>query len=503
MKKNLLFAILFMIAGFIQAQFVTPGTGVNWTMDDLVANSGGVVVLTAENTYQISEDLTIAASDTLSIFQTADINVNQAVLITIGGVLLADLNDDDLLTVKSTIEGEFYKGLKFDNSPGSILNKVNFEFAGGIKLVSSQVEFTNCKFEGFNQGNCTGTIDLFQSHPVIYGCKFENNAGPAVLSGANGASSPQIIYCVITGNVTSNSNMPQINLGTSGTDSIRIMSCQITGNPELTQVGGIAITTLAGGSLKARIVGNIIKTNRYGITQYGNNIGSVILTNLILDNNTQGDPMLGGSGINFYGNSTNQSIVTANVIYGNLWGITIQNLAMPNLGQLEGSIINPGMNEFYNNGNSGEIYDLYNNTPNSIMAEHNNWGTMNPDSVEMHIFHQPDNSALGFVDFLPLWDDVIPGIAEIHPKKPPVLIRKISPNPASNEVMIKLNPEIRISGKILVEILSLDGKILSSENLEPSENTVQMQVNFIPEGLYFVRIKYLEVTESKKILISR
>lgn len=503
MKKKSLFAILFMIAGLIQAQFITPGTGVNWTMDDLVANSGGVVVLTPENTYQISEDLTIAATDTLSVFQSAVINVNQAVLITIGGVLFTDLDDNDLLTVKSANEGEFFKGLKFDNSPGSILNKVDFYFAGGIKLVSSQVVFSNCRFEGFNLGNCSGTIDLFQSHPQIYACTFQNNAGPAVLSSANGASSPQIIYCIINGNVTSNSNMPQINLGTSGADSIRISGCWITGNTGLTQVGGIAITTLAGGSLKAVIEENIIIGNRYGITQYGNNIGSVIKNNEILNNNTQGDPMLGGSGINFYGNSTNQSLVSGNLIKGNLWGITIQNAAMPNLGQLEGSIINPGMNSFYDNGNSGEIYDLYNNTPNPIMAEYNDWGTMNPDSVEMHVFHQPDNPALGFVDYLPLYDDIVPGIAEIHPKKPLVFIQNICPNPASNEVLITLNPEIIVSGNLLVEILSVDGKIFLSENLLPSTNTIHLPVNILPEGFYFVRIKYDGMVEAKKILIRR
>lgn len=502
MKKNLLFLTLFLVASFVQAQFITPGTGVNWTMDDLVANSGGVVVLTAENTYQISEDLTIAASDTLSIFQSLSIHVNQAVLITIQGVFITDDNEENLIVFTNVNAGEFYKGLRFENSPGSFLNKVNFDYAGGIKIVSSQVEFTNCRFEGFNQGNCTGTIDLFQSHPQIFACTFQNNAGPAVLSGANGASSPQIINCIIIGNVTSNSNMPQINLGTSGTDSIRIVNCWITGNNELTQVGGIAITTLAGGSLKARIEENMINDNRYGITQYGNNIGSIIRNNEILNNNTQGDPMLGGSGINFYGNSTNQSMVSGNLIKENLWGITIQNAAMPNFGQVSGLLINPGMNQFFDNGNSGEIYDLYNNTPNPIMAENNYWGTMDPEVVEAHIFHQPDNASLGLVDYLPLYD-IYTGITENYSQKLPVLIQNISPNPASDEVLITLNPEIFVSGNLLVEILSLDGKIFSSQNLDLSDNTVQMQVNFIPEGLYLVRIKFGEMVEAKKFLIRR
>ncbi len=502
MKKNLLFLTLFLVASLIQAQFISPGIGVNWTMDDLVANSGGVVVLTAENTYQITEDLTIAASDTLSILQSLSIQVNQAVLITIQGVFITDDNEENLIVFTNVNTGEFYKGLRFENSPGSFLNKVNFRWAGGIKIVSSQVEFTGCRFDEFNQTNCTGTIDLFQSNPQLFTCTFQHNTGPAVLSGANGASSPQIINCVIIGNVTSNSNMPQINLGTSGTDSIRIIGCQITGAMDLTQVGGIAITTLAGGSLKARIEDNMINDNRYGITQYGNNIGSIIRNNEILNNNTQGDPMLGGSGINFYGNSTNQAMVNGNLIKGNLWGITIQNSAMPNFGQVSGLLVNPGMNQFFDNGNSGEIYDLYNNTPNPIMAENNYWGTMDPEVVEAHIFHQPDNASLGMVDYLPLYD-IYTGITENYSPKLPVLIQSISPNPANDVVLIKLNSKIFVSGNLLVEVLSLDGKILSSENHEPSESTVQIQINFIPEGMYLVRIKSGEIMETKKFLIRR
>ena len=117
-------------------------------------------------------------------------------------------------------------------------------------------------------------------------------------------------------------------------------------------------------------------------------------------------------------------------------------------------------------------------------------------------FTKPDNASLGLVDYFPLYD-IYTGITENFSQKVPVLIRNISPNPTSNEVLIKLNPEIFVSGHLLVEILSLDGKIISSENPEPSDNTVQMQVNLIPEGLYFVRIKSGEMVEAKKFLIRR
>jgi len=503
MKRTVSLFLILMSFVLGRAQYTTPGTGVNWTMDNLVENSGGVVVLVSEGTYQIFQDITISPTDTVSILQSTVIMINQDVLITIQGVLFTDV-DEEMIAFMNAVAGEFYKGLKFDNSTGSYLKNVLFSLAGGIKLVSSGAEFTNCLFTGFNQGNCTGTIDLFQSNPLISGCLFQTNAGPAVLSAANGASSPQIMACSMSGNVSSNSNMPQINLGTSGTDSIRIVGCEIIGNPELTQVGGIAITTLAGGSLKARIEDNYIKDNRYGITQYGSNIGSIIRHNDIVNNDTQGDPMLGGSGINFYGNTTNQSTVTGNVIAGNLWGITIQNTALPNLGQVEGLIVNPGMNRIFDNGNSGEIYDLYNNTPNPIMAEYNDWGTMDPDSVEAHIFHQPDNPALGFVDYLP-FIDIFSGETEIQSKKLPVFIQNISPNPANDQVTIKLNPEIltSTSGKILIELITIDGKLITSKYTEPEGNTVSLPVKFIPEGLHLVRVKSGEITESKRLVIAR
>ncbi|MEZ4824517.1 MAG: dockerin type I domain-containing protein [Ignavibacteria bacterium] len=61
-----------------------------------------------------------------------------------------------------------------------------------------------------------------------------------------------------------------------------------------------------------------------------------------------------------------------------------------------------GLNQIYNNGNTGQIYDLYNNTPDSLKAENNYWGTSIQDSVEAHIYHKPDDPSLGNVDYLPL-----------------------------------------------------------------------------------------------------
>ena len=64
MKKFILFFII--ISSQIFAQYTTPNTGVNWSLDDLVANSGGVVTGTFPN-YSISNKITVSANDRVYI----------------------------------------------------------------------------------------------------------------------------------------------------------------------------------------------------------------------------------------------------------------------------------------------------------------------------------------------------------------------------------------------------------------------------------------------------
>jgi hypothetical protein len=496
MKKSTLFVILMCIFSVVDAQYSTPGMGVNWTMDDLVANSNGVVILNSNYEYEILEDLNILTTDTLSFHAELMARVHPEVLITVNGVLFTDMIDMEMVTFKGLDEGEqYFKGFRFEDSEGSFLKWMNIQKAGGIKLVESDVEFFECLFSNFNQDQCTGTIDLYQSHPTIFACEFTENAGPAVLSGANGASSPQIMYCYMLGNVSSNTNMPQINLGTSGADSIRIINCSIHGNTDYDQVGGIAITTLAGGEIKCRIEGNNILNNRYGIAQYGNNIGSIIRNNVIEDNNTQGSPMLGGSGINFFGNESNQSFVSANKITGNLWGITIQGTAKPNFGEIENEY-SPGLNQFFDNGNEGEVYDFYNNTPDDIMAQNNYWGTMDPVSVESHIFHQPDDPTLGFVDYLPLYD-IYTGLDE-KTNSAPKLITRLFPNPANEFLNIQLTGA---GSSCNVQLSDITGKLVFSR--ECADGQITIPVNDFEDGMYLLKVSRGGSCEKQKVILKK
>jgi len=143
-------------------------------------------------------------------------------------------------------------------------------------------------------------------------------------------------------------------------------------------------------------------------------------------NNIQNNPMLGGSGINFYGGNTNNLIVHHNIIMDNLWGITIQLEAQPNLG--DGTDNSPGHNQIYNNGNSGEVYALYNNTAGNIMAKDNFWSTSNIEETEDVIYHMNDDLSLGEVFYDPVWFPV--GMEEINEER-----FMVYPNPATDYVI--------------------------------------------------------------------
>ncbi len=57
-----------------QAQYITPGNGTDYSLDDLVSQSGGVVTIN-NNTYFINGDLTISATDTLKIQDAAVVRI--------------------------------------------------------------------------------------------------------------------------------------------------------------------------------------------------------------------------------------------------------------------------------------------------------------------------------------------------------------------------------------------------------------------------------------------
>ncbi len=267
-------------------------------------------------------------------------------------------------------------------------------------MIGTEMLFEDCTIRHFNMSNTSAAINLHSSNPVIRHCLFLENAGAAIGGGANIQNSPQILYNEFISNGTANTNRPQINLGPGATDTLKIIGNYIEGEFEM--AGGIAVANLMSvGHTTALVRDNVVVNNRYGYAGMGSQITSIVQNNHFIDNNIQGQPMLGGSGLNFMGGITNTAIIRGNVITGNLWGITIQNNARPNLGEEDNELT--GFNVIEENGNSGSIYGLYNNTPEAIFAQFNHWGTGDEGEAAGYIIDQDDDPSLGPVTYLPMW----------------------------------------------------------------------------------------------------
>ena len=121
--------------------------------------------------------------------------------------------------------------------------------------------------------------------------------------------------------------------------------------------------------------------------------------------------MNGGSGISLYDPyKTLTAKISGNTISGNLWGITVIGCADVNIGRTDVSEdaeeYNRGENIFDNNGNNGVLYDLYNNSDNTVYAQNNTWGVdvQDAEHIETVIFHKFDDDKLGEVIYLPAFD---------------------------------------------------------------------------------------------------
>ena len=510
MKKALVL-LIFMLSLLscinIFADYTTPGTSVSWNLNDLVTNSGGTVTFSGGN-YFINSNLNVASSDTIKILSNANVKLALNVVFLVNGALI--VNPPDSVKFTSIDTTQKFTELRLDAASNtSSFAKFIYEYSfNGLRLLNVSPSFTNCTFRYNCNGNSSVTVpalNLFNSNPVITNCLFYRNHRAAIAGGSNIANAPQILYSQFIENNLLNGNVPQINLGQSGTGTTIIRGCTIIGSA--VQSGGIA--TLPSGTLNIVIENNIIKRNRYGIAITNTNTMAIIRNNIIDSNNIQGDPNLGGSGINFNGNSTLTALVSKNLIRGNLWGITIHNTAKLILGNLAVSDTNYiGQNYIYWNSNTGVFYDLYNNTPDSIKAENNFWGSGIIDSIEAHIFHKPDNPALGFVDYLPVYIPL--QINQTGSQLPSVFkLYDAYPNPFNPNTKIKYTISNNSFVKLTVyDLLGKEVSVLVNNYKDAGSYEVLFNGSKLASGVYIYKIESIDLkngsmlfTEVKKMVL--
>lgn len=482
---TLLLFFTFSIAG---AQYTTPGTGVDWTLDDIATASPATVTISG-TTYTLLEDLTIAASDIFRIDTDLTLEIEAGVRVTVLdlGSFFVEAN---AVTITAVDEAMPYEGFRFEEGSTVDIQNATIQYGGGLQVLTETFNLDNCVLTSNVSGVATGaTVTLSRGIPVLTNNQFLFNANPAISSGANNQVSAIISNNYIEGNNQSNNNRPQINIGaTRVNDTLKIINNTIIGDVAMDQAGGIAVANLVGGTLRAIIEGNTIVDNRYGITVAGPNSYALIKDNIIEDNNTQGDPMLGGSGINLNAPTGGMTAdITGNEMRRNLWGVTIQGAIDANFGDDQD---NPGLNVFADNGNGGVIYALYNNGPNTISAKHNCWvengdGTL--AEAEDVIFHQVDDPTLGEVIFDPVFCE------NLSTDDPTLAAFSVYPNPANNKITFQ-----NLYNFEQVTFYSISGQEVLTQKVTEGTNTINLNLN---TGVYFVAFDGKEHQTVKKIVV--
>ncbi|MCB2379402.1 T9SS type A sorting domain-containing protein [Hymenobacter sp. BT635] len=505
MKKHLLIFVLSLLGWqAAHAQYRTPGTGVHWNLTQLLAASGGYVT-TANGAFQINDTIRLSARDTLEIRSNATIRMASLALLYVDGVLLIHPRDSVKITAV-TPTAPFHSISFSGTSGGSELHKTVVEYGGGIKAVDVSLVMDSCvvRYQVASIGTKatnSGAINISGGIPRITNCRIYGNARSAILSPSNRPTSPIIRNNILVANSTENGNWPQINLGVGGATTTIIQGNLVVGR--FPMAGGISVSNLLGSSnlTQVQIRRNIVRDNRYGIAVVGGNISSYITQNVITDNNINPNAQTGGSGLNFNGTQTQTGVVSRNIIRRNLYGVTLQrsNASTPapriSFGNLSSTdSTDAGLNLLADNGNGGQIYDIYNNTAESFKAENNDWGTSVAAQIEAHVYHQPDNAALGVVDFLPFRATILAARA------PQTLQTAVYPNPATEWLTFEL---ANAQAAATLQVLDLTGRVVTTYTAKPVSGRLRLATRTLAAGLYTYRLTQESATATGKFSIVR
>ncbi len=417
-KMKRIFTVLLVLSIEILAQYNTPGTGVNWGPDDLVANSGGIVT-GAYPDYEISALVTVSETDIINIpagstlnFTGSDAGFEVDGTLTISGVP----GNEVVLTSPSADSTGAWEGIRFnDTSPDDqcIIEyaKINYAYYG-MRAVDASPTLMNSDLFMCRRGvQLSGSDMTIQNNTIIrsyeYGITLTLDSSPLIEGNE-----------LFNNNTQDQSAKNQISAGLQGNNSPVIINNVIHGGSS-TVTGGISIWVNGSSAYSNAIIeGNEIYDNSFGITLYSTSDGqvnAVVRGNKIYNNTMNPNPMVAGSGININGSPNNKPLISWNNITGNYWGITVMNSTTvqagpePLLGNIENAdTTDDGNNIIMDNIQGEQVYDLYNNCTNNLYAQNNDWGVYDSLSIEEHIFHKNDDPAHGTVYYMPFSNPIVP-----------------------------------------------------------------------------------------------
>lgn len=410
MKKILLTICLMAAMPSVWAEeFTTAGDGTVWTMQALTVATGSGVS-GSDGKYRMTESVTISAGDIFDISGASEITMVGDAELTIAGEPRLSPTSTVHLLHETNAANDKSDGIRLTTAQGDItVSNLHFTGVGLRNSVGEActVTVSHCSFTAYT-GSASSALMLGGSGATfrIDHCTFEECSKAAIGSAANYYCPVVIEDCEFFHNGQSNSNTPQLNLTVASDVTVR--RCVVTGDPDLTMVGGIGVSNFMGiEDVHVNIEQCYISDNRYGIGTVGP-MDVRIADNLMTDNNHEVNAMNGGSGISLYDPyQRTTAMISGNRIERSLWGVTVIGCAKVNMGRTDvdesSADYNPGGNEFENNGNGGEKYDVYNNSTNTVWAQNCFWSVEVQDAehIESVVYHKADNSSLGEVLFTP------------------------------------------------------------------------------------------------------
>lgn len=398
----------------VYADYTTPNEGTTYTFESLskIADSG---VSKDGSTYTVASNITISGKDVLKMEEDATIKLANDVLIQINGG--GFFNAPNKAVITRAAEDAVPQGIYFfsDTISGGVTN-IDFEYAG-VKVFASEpvkdntvIAVKNCNFT--NVTNSLSTVGVVaiganDMEIIVENCTFTDCQVPGVGSSANMYCKTTVKNCTFDDCANLNKNTPMINLTVGGDYPVLIEGNTVIG-AKRTMVGGIGVSNMLSDprSNKVSMIGNKVNDCRYGLTTIGN-MDVTINDNILINNCYETNPMNGGSAISVYDPYLKQTVYAkGNHLEGSLWGVTVIGCKSVNFGKVDdptAADYNPGGNVFKDNGNGGVLYDLYNNSANTVYAQCNTWNvaTQDAESIESVIFHKNDDANLGEVIYLP------------------------------------------------------------------------------------------------------
>lgn len=418
--------------------YQTPNNVTMWTFGALAQIPESGVTKTGDLTYTVTKDIEVQPYDGLALTNNMTLLLGPDVLIKVLSNK-ADFAPADTITVKPTEDGVQPKGFHLTdmeniNLPTDDPNRYKTVEVKHIRFEGAGIKFggpsgaivENCSFIEHNTKNGNYAIGYVGASTgnVVRNCYFLRSGLSAIGSGSNVPAGVTIEDNLFEDCSTANRNYPVINETPAGNNGpVIIRRNRILGGKR-TMPGALSVSNMLSvtGENKFFIEDNYMDNSRYGINILGNYMDIRVTGNTVLNCHYETNAMNGGSGMTV--NSTSATNTTKVYVEGNhfegcLWGVTIIGQAKVNLGHITDVTdddYNPGRNTFKNNGNCGTTpagaenpfdpsipYDLYNNTPNTIYAQGNVWGSASQtkEEIEKYIFHNVDDSSLGEVVFMP------------------------------------------------------------------------------------------------------